>query len=332
VAATFRASVSSKREDTHTVVHSMHSEENKIMRSFRIISLLCFVLMAVTAIGFAGNRRFDKKFQVSPGGTLVVSTDLGDVRVTGTSSNEVSVLIEMEGNQKTCDEFDLSAEQNTTGVEVKGKNHHSGWNIFRSHNLDARFTISVPRSYSVRLETAGGDVEVRDIQGAAKGGTSGGNVIASNIEGTMSFETSGGDIRVESSKGMLHCETSGGDIHVKSITGDVDVETSGGNVTVAGVEGKVRAETSGGNVTVKVIGSNKGVHAETSGGNVDVFVAKNCAANIDASTSGGEVECNLPVTVEGKIRETSIKGTINGGGPLIYAHTSGGNVRIRPAE
>jgi hypothetical protein len=298
----------------------------------RITSLLCLVLIAVTAIGFAGSRRFDKKFQVSPGGTLVVNTDVGDVHVIGISSNEISVLIELEGNQKTCDEFDLSAEQNSTGVEVKGKGHHSGWNIFRSHNLNARFTISVPHNYSVRLATAGGDVEVRDIQGAAKGGTSGGNVIAANIEGAMTFETSGGDIRVESGKGNLHGETSGGDIHVKSVTGDVEVETSGGNVAVTGVEGKVRAETSGGNVTVKVIGSNKGVHAETSGGNIDVFVAKNCTASIDASTSGGEVECNLPVTVEGKIRETSIKGTINGGGPLIYAHTSGGNVRIRPAE
>jgi len=302
------------------------------MRSFHFVSLLWFVLIAVTALGFAGNRRFDKKFQVSPGGTLVVNTDVGDVRVVGTSSNEVSVLVELEGNQKTCDDFDLSAEQNSTGVEVKGKSHHGGWNIFRSHNLDARFTISVPHSYSVRLATAGGDVEVRDIEGAAKGGTSGGNVIASHIDGAMSFETSGGDIRVESSKGNLHAETSGGDIHVKSVTGDVEVGTSGGNVKVEEVEGKVQAETSGGNVTVKVIGGNKGVHAETSGGNVDVFVAKNCSANIDASTSGGDVECNLPVTVQGKIRETSIKGTINGGGPLIYAHTSGGNVRIRPVE
>jgi lia operon protein LiaG len=103
-------------------------------------------------------------------------------------------------------------------------------------------------------------------------------------------------------------------------------------VVIADVEGRVRAETSGGNVAVKVRGGNKGVHAETSGGNVEVFVAKDCAANLDASTSGGNVECDLPVTVVGKIKESSIKGTINGGGPLIYAHTSGGNVRIRPLE
>ena len=98
------------------------------------------------------------------------------------------------------------------------------------------------------------------------------------------------------------------------------------------VEGSVKAETSGGNVSVSVRGSNKGVHAETSGGNVTIAIAKTVGATIDASTSGGEVECDLPVTVTGKIRSTSIRGTVNGGGNTIYAHTSGGNVRIRGLE
>jgi hypothetical protein len=302
------------------------------MRSKRFTSLLCLLLAVGITITYAGNRRFDKKFQVSAGGTLVVNTDIGDVRVSGTSSNEVAIVVEFEGRQKDIDDFDISAEQTNAGVEVKGKGRHSGWNIFRSHNINARYSITVPHSYNVRLSTSGGDMEVQDLQGTVKAGTSGGNVTAARIEGGLEMETSGGDIRVESTKGNLHAETSGGDIRVKSVTGDVSAETSGGNITVAEVEGKVHAETSGGNVTVKVIGGNKGVHAETSGGNVDVYVAKTCSANIDASTSGGEVECNLPVTVNGKIRESSVKGTINGGGALIYAHTSGGNVRIRPME
>jgi DUF4097 and DUF4098 domain-containing protein YvlB len=302
------------------------------MRSSRLVVLLSVVLVLGMTIVSAGNRRFEKKFQVGPGGTLTVSTDVGDVRVTGTSSNEVSVLAELEGNQRDVDGFDIFAEQTSGGVEVKGKGHHSGWNIFRSHNLNVHYTISVPRNYNARLSTSGGDIEVNDIDGSVNSRTSGGNVLASHVQGNLEMHTSGGDVHVESTKGNLHAETSGGDIRVKSITGDVDASTSGGNVTVAEVDGKVNAGTSGGNVTIKVVGGNKGVHAETSGGNVDIYVAKNCAANIDASTSGGEVECTLPVTVSGKIRETSVKGTVNGGGPLIYAHTSGGNVCIRPLE
>jgi len=69
-----------------------------------------------------------------------------------------------------------------------------------------------------------------------------------------------------------------------------------------------------------------------SGGDIDITVAKDIAASIDASTSGGSVICDLPVTVSGRIEGDRIKGTINGGGNVIYAHTSGGDVRIRPPE
>ena len=50
---------------------------------------------------------------------------------------------------------------------------------------------------------------------------------------------------------------------------------------------------------VKVKNGNQGVHAETLGGDIDITVAKDIAANIDASTSGGSVICDLSVTVSG---------------------------------
>ncbi len=302
------------------------------MSASRLTVFVSFLLVAASISGVAANRRFEKKFQVSPGGTLNVNTDAGSIRVTGTSSNEVSILVEMEGRQKDIDEFEIKAEQTSGGVEVKGKSHNSGWKIFRSYEMDAKFTISVPRNYNLRLGTSGGDVEIEDTQGSVEGKTSGGDVRATKVEGKVDLTTSGGNIHVESAKGNVRAESSGGDVFVNSVTGDVEGATSGGNVTVADVEGRVRAETSGGNVTVKVRGGNKGVHAETSGGNVEVHIAKGSAANIDASTSGGDVQCDLPVTVSGKIKDSEVKGTINGGGPLIYAHTSGGNIRIRPME
>jgi len=302
------------------------------MSSSRLIAIVCFLLVAASISGVAANRRYEKKFQVSPGGTLSVSTDAGSIIVTGTSSNEVSILVEMEGRQKDVDDFDIKAEQTSGGVEVKGKSHNTGWRIFRTYEMDAKFTIAVPHNFNLRLGTSGGDVEVQEIQGSVEGKTSGGDVRVGKVEGKVELTTSGGNIHIESVRGNVRGETSGGDVHVTSVTGDVEGETSGGNVTVADVEGRVRAETSGGNVTVKVRGGNKGIHAETSGGSVEIDIAKNCAADIDASTSGGDVECDLPVTVAGKIRDSSVKGTINGGGPLIYAHTSGGNIRIRPME
>ena len=302
------------------------------MRTLRMLTFFGLALVVVTAMVFAGNRKFEKKFQVSPGGTLTLKTDVGSVHVSGTAGNEVTVTVDMEGRQKDIDDFEITADQTSGGVEVRGKTHRGGWNIFHSSDFDARFTVTVPHAYQAHVATSGGDLEISEIQGTVEGKTSGGDVRGKQLEGPVDLETSGGTIRIETVKGNLKAETSGGDIHVTGVAGDVDAGTSGGNVTVAEVDGKVNAETSGGNVTVKVRGGNRGVHAETSGGNVEVFIGKTSSANIDASTSGGDVVCDLPVSVSGTIRESSIKGTINGGGALIYAHTSGGNVHIRPLE
>lgn len=293
-----------------------------------------FVLATVLVLGDAvgGEKRFERKFSVSPGGVLTLETDRGSVTVTGTAGNEVVVQARMEGRDKDIEKFAIEASQTAGGVEVTGKGPKDFWRFLRGIEFDVEFTVSVPKDYNVHLHTSGGDVKVSQLKGKVDGGTSGGDVILKQIEGPTKVETSGGNIEVEGVKGTIHAETSGGDVRLKTVTGDVHAETSGGNIGVEDVEGKVQVETSGGNVVVKVRGANKGVHAETSGGNVTIAIGKTVGALIDASTSGGDVICDLPVTVSGKISDSHVKGTANGGGELIYAHTSGGNIRIKSLE
>ena len=300
----------------------------------RSYSMPAIAIMLALATGFATaeEKKFEKKFQVSAGGTLALSTDVGSVTVTGGSGTEVIVSALVEGRSGDIEKFVIEAQQVGTGVEVTGKMPKSFWRLLQGSNFDATFTITVPRNYNVRLQTAGGNVSVAHVNGTIEGETSGGDVALKQSEGTAHLGTSGGDIHVESVKGDLVGETSGGNIRVKTVTGSVKVETSGGNISVEDVDGKVFAETSGGNVVLKVRGANKGIHAETSGGNVTVAIGKSVGATIDAATSGGEVECDLPVTVSGKISESRIKGTLNGGGELIYAHTSGGDVHIKALD
>ena len=301
---------------------------------YRSYFIPAIALMLALATGFATaeEKRFEKKFPVSAGGTLALTTDVGSVTVTGGSGPEVIVSALIEGRSSDVEKFVIEAQQVGTGVEVTGKMPKSFWRFLQGSNFDVSFTISIPRNFNVRLHTAGGNVSIANVNGTIEGETSGGDVALKQSEGTANLGTSGGDIHVESVKGDLVGETSGGNIRVKTVTGSVKVETSGGNISVEDVDGKVFAETSGGNVVLKVRGANKGIHAETSGGNVTVAIGKSVGATIDAATSGGEVECDLPVTVSGKISESRIKGTLNGGGELIYAHTSGGDVHIKALD
>jgi hypothetical protein len=300
------------------------------MTKISFISTLCLILATVS---LSADRRFEKKFSVNPGGTFRLSTDVGSVAVTGTSNNEVSVVAELWGSERDVNEFEITADQTGSGVDVKGrsKRGHGFWN-FGSNNLDIRYTISVPREYNLEMNTSGGNVSVSTVKGTVKGGTSGGNIDVMKVEGPVDLRTSGGNLHAEGITGKLDMETSGGEVRVTGVVGDVDVSTSGGDIRLSDVDGKVRAETSGGDVAVRLKSANKGIYVETSGGNIELAMAKNSNANIDASTSGGEVICDLPITMSGKISENRIKGAINGGGATVHARTSGGDIRIVAVE
>lgn len=296
-------------------------------RQWGFIWILFFACVAVV---FGGEKKFERKFTVSGGGLLTLETDAGDVRVSPGTGNEVQVSVAIKGRDRDLDKFEVTAEQSGTDVRIRGTMKKGGF--WHSTDLDVSYMITVPNDYRTDLHTSGGDLEVSGLSGRVKGETSGGNVRLSAITGPVDVETSGGDMRAEKVTGDVKLETSGGDITIAGASGTVDAETSGGNVTLGDITGKVRAETSGGNITIKVLGDNKGIHAETSGGNIDIMIGKAVGASLDAGTSGGEVICDLPVTVSGKLHDSSIKGTVNGGGNLIYAHTSGGDIRIRALQ
>ncbi len=303
----------------------------RMTKAYWLIALS--VLLTATSSG--ADRHFERKFSVSPGGTFRLSTDAGSVTVTGSSNNEVSVVAELRGDERDVNDFEITADQTGSGVEVKGrsKRGHGFWNFgFNSHDLDIRYTISVPREYNLDMSTSGGNLSVSTLKGTVKGGTSGGNIDVVTVDGSVDLHTSGGNLHAEGITGKLDMETSGGEVKVANVAGDVDVSTSGGNIRLSEVDGRVRAETSGGDVAVRLKNANKGVFVETSGGNIDLAMAKNSSANIDASTSGGDVTCDLPITMSGKISDNRIKGAINGGGETVHARTSGGDIRIHALE
>lgn len=293
--------------------------------------LLTFALTAVvlfSSLSVGADRKYEKTFTASPGGKLTLVTDLGSVRVTGGSGNQVTILAELEGSKRDVEDFDITATEVSGGIEVRGKNKR-GSSFFRWDDLDVRYTITVPHEYSLSLKTSGGDIVVGSVRGTVDGKTSGGDFDVSDVDGNVTVTTSGGGIMVAKTTGAVKAKTSGGSITVSDVKGDLDAGTSGGGIRVTGVDGAVRAKTSGGSIRIGVVGVNKGVLAETSGGSIEIELPKDIAADLDASTSGGDVTSDLPVTILGKMRESSMRGTINGGGSPIKASTSGGSIRIR---
>ena len=280
----------------------------------------------------ASDRKFEKQIPAKAGETLSLRTDVGDVSIISSDANQVSIVAELKGSVKDIDDFTISATETGTGVEVLGRTKNSRWLSWHFDDLYVQYKITVPRNYKVDLKTSGGDVIVQDVRGGGRVETSGGDIKLLNTEGQMDAETSGGNVVIDRVVGNLKAGTSGGDIMISGTSGDVEAETSGGNIRVATVDGRVRAETSGGDVMISLSGLNKGIFAESSGGDIEILLGKNVGAYLEASTTGGSVICDLPVTMKGKFDDNEIRGSLNGGGELIHAETSGGDVMIKSAE
>lgn len=277
------------------------------------ILAIALVLIAASPID-AAEKRLDRTFEVSPGGTLVVDADSASVRVSGTDTNQVTVRMSIRDSEEDLAKTTLEAVQSSTGVTVTMRRERkSSWFNWGSWNSEQEIEVTVPRRYGVSVRTGGGGIELRDSIGTANLRTSGGDITAKNVTGDIELRTSGGGILAE------------------AIRGNVDAYTSGGDVRLLQVDGRIKGNTSGGSVRCALVGSNRGISATTSGGDIELTLPRAATGNVEASTSGGDISSDLPVTAT-LLKDDHLRGTLNGGGESIVARTSGGSIRLRLAN
>lgn len=301
-----------------------------------ILAALIGVLCVVTFVSARQEGARTKSFQVAKGGTVEVSTSLGDIWITSWQKNEVFVSVEGL-DEDNLDKVKMTQTGNTIRVSYRSK-----WNDGGGH---LRFDINVPEQCNLDLNTSGGDLVLKGdingkIDGSTSGGdirlqncaggpvevtTSGGDISAGKIEGEGNLKTAGGDIRVGSVLGSLTVNTSGGEIQVESVTKTLDAKTAGGDIQIGDVGGEARVSTSGGDVRVgKVSGK---ASLSTAGGDIEL---KGASGNVTAKTSGGDVKL---FHITGSIQAKTAGGEVDaelipsgkGGSKLS---TAGGDVRL----
>jgi hypothetical protein len=218
---------------------------------------------------------------------------------------------------------------------------------------EVEYRVMVPHKFDADVETSGGPISVSDLKGEVNARSSGGSLNFDDIDGPVNGRTSGGSITLEGGKGSAMVHTSGGSIRITGVAGDVDASTSGGGISIERASGRVKAHTSGGSIEVReatgaidASTSGGGVTASllgqpkeecrlaTSGGSIEVSLGKDIRMDLDASTSGGTVWTDFPVagtfgSNQGDRHRRELHAPLNGGGPLLYLHTSGGGISVR---
>lgn len=305
------------------------------------------LVLALLLVAAAAEAQVERTFDASAGGQLVLDADRGSVEVRTGSGNRVRVEVSQRGASahEILEDRDLSFSAEGNRVVIESRTLDPWWSRWLQGRTSApRFEIEVPSEFNLDLRTAGGSVDVGSIRGEVRVRTSGGSLRFATITGTVDGRTSGGSIALDSAdeadlrtsggsvrvgdvRGSLRARTSGGSIRVTRAV-EADVRTSGGSISLDAVTSAIDAHTSGGSITALLEEQqDRDLRLETSGGSVTLSVPDTIAAEIDAS--GGRVTVDLPVSAGSTVARNQVRGTINGGGPLLRLRTSGGGVQLR---
>jgi len=217
---------------------------------------------------------------------LRLVTDLGNVRihVQDTDRLDYRVRIETDSDspeaKKLLDQFAISAHSGPEGMYVRGQAPRKDM----EGELWVTLDVSVPRQYSLDVNTGGGNIQTENVAGRVNLSTDGGNLSLGNVDGAAHLETAGGHIYLLDVSGDLSATTGGGHITAGKVGGSAILKTVGGHIRLAAVGGTAHLETGGGNISLERAGLE--MSATTGGGQIEVGEASGA---IRAHTGGGGI-------------------------------------------
>lgn len=255
---------------------------------FRIL----LAVLLLSSLAFGAEWKKDYKVGASP--VLQVEAKDGSLEVHSGSGSAISVVVTTRGWEIGPNDVRIIEQQAGDQVYLQVKTPSQHW-VFNFGNHSIKVDVTVPQNTRVQLTTSDGSIKLNGTRAGAVLTTSDGSINVADFEGDLKARTSDGSI-------------------------DVNGRFTGLNLTTS--DGQITAEARTGS---KISGS---WSAQTSDGSIHLRLPGDLAFNLDAWTSDGGINSDLPVTVEGSQSQNRLRGKVNGGGPTFQVHTSDGSIHI----
>lgn len=291
-----------------------------ITRAFGVAA----VASALAAIAHAGiERPFHETVDLTDIDSVEVNISAGSISLVGEEREDLQFDLQQKfqtSSESQADEIEQSIKRTIVRhgdrlvIEVEYKNPDAGfWKRLFSNDDGVSFDakISLPNKLFVKARTNGGNVE------------------AENHQAGIDAHTNGGSIRIRDLAGKIKAHTNGGNIRAEGLSGDVNLHTNGGNITVHATDAAIVAKTNGGGIDVtfeqNITGESE---LKTNGGNITARLPEKASFELEAGAQGGSVRFKHKGSFDGKTEKNKVSARINGGGPTLDLHTSGGSVEI----
>jgi hypothetical protein len=266
---------------------------------------------------------FERTIAVRSGGTLTLDLKRtgGTIVITGWDRDQVLVKARLGGTDWR--ETEVTLQPLNGGAVLRdvylGRSSRT--------SFSNSFNIQVPRSFNVRVSSAGGGISI------------------SGVSGSFSGTTGGGEIRIDKASGEVDLQSGGGDINVTNSTLRGLVSTGGGTVNIDGGGRELVGSSGSGDITgqtrllrdlnarleklTQQVQSPSGTTTTFESGRLDL-TKQFGLDGIQRHRAGGGV--TLGEAPNGA-RVTTGGGPIRIGpsGGEVYASTGGGSIEIGPA-
>ncbi len=255
-----------------------------------VILLLCFSLFSIAALA----EEWTKTYQVGNNPNLRVDTNDAAIEVTQGVSRTISARIISEGVSIGNGGVRVTERQDGDKVDLQ-VHVPNEWGIHFGTHRGVRVEVQVPQLTALDLHSGDGHIALNGLTGQAR------------------LDTGDGHISVQNFTGNLRAHTGDGHMSIDGSFSDLDLRTGDGHINLAVHPGS------------KMAG---GWLIHTSDGRVEARLPQDLAAELYAHTGDGHIDLDMPVTVNGSIERSRIRGKLNGGGPLLEITTGDGSIRI----
>jgi DUF4097 and DUF4098 domain-containing protein YvlB len=194
---------------------------------------------------------------------------------------------------------------------------------------DVAGNLSVRGSFgTMDLSDIGGPAEVKNANGAVK---------LRGVKGAATIRTSFGMVECARIEGDLNVENANGVVRASEVKGGASIRTSFAAVMLDGISGRVRVDNQNGAIDVRSLGSRKGkdcqpVELKTSFSSIKVALPDEAGWSVDARTSFGRIQAEVPITVVGSLSTESIQGKIGDGACPLTLSNNNGSIEILKAK
>jgi hypothetical protein len=278
---------------------------------FRVFTAAALLLTATAAFA---DGDFDRTLKASATPDLYVSTGSGHINIFPGSNAEIHIKAHVHAGWNAGHDVEDRIRQIVARppIEQTGDTIRVGETNDRDlyNNISIDYEISVPASVALNLRSGSGDVEVDHVGRFLAAQSGSGSVRAHGVHGPADLHSGSGDIELqEEAPGDVKTQTGSGSIHINGLNGVLTAHTGSGDIEANG----------------RITGSTR---ISTGSGSVRVNLPSDAHFELDASTGSGGIRLHFPNASQTDASRHHLNSAVNGGGPLLEAHTGSGSIEI----